>query len=215
MKTYRGRNLPHIYPVGGVFFITFRLDDSLPRNIINKIEAEFIEEVKYIRKKEDNTIKQQADISNLKKKKFGKYDHQMDSNPYGECQMKDTKVAQIIFDKIMKFDGLYYTVDNLSIMPNHVRLLVDTRMQLDAKTGLANDNYVQVGKWMNLIKGATSHTINLLLGRSGRLWSNESYDHYARDEGAVERIREYILANQVKARLGKKYRALPYLYCNA
>lgn len=213
MKIYRERNLPHIYPVGGVFFITFRLDDSLPRRIIRALESEYTEDMTAIKLQEKSKSKQKALLFDLKKKKFGKYDHQLDAKPYGACYMKDESVAQIIYDKIMKFDGLYYTVDSLSIMPNHVHMLVDTSVQLDSETGLASDDYVQVDKWMRLIKGGSSRAINRHLGRSGKLWSPESYDHYARDEEEILRIREYILDNPVKAGLELRYRSAPYMYC--
>ena len=31
IKEYYRRNLPHIQPIGGIFFVTFRLFDSIPR----------------------------------------------------------------------------------------------------------------------------------------------------------------------------------------
>jgi len=212
MKIYSERNLPHIYPVGGTFFITFRLADSLPVNIIRELEFEYNEELTVITKNEKNISKRKVLIADLKKRKFGKYDHQLDSKPYGNCHMRDTAIAQIIYDKIMEYDKLYYNVISISIMPNHVHLLVDTSAQIDLKTGLPLKSYVQVNKWMNLIKGSTSRSINLHLGRTGKLWATESYDHYARDEAEVLRIREYIILNPVKAGLEIKFREMPYMY---
>ncbi len=40
-----------------------------------------------------------------------------------------------------------------------------------------------------------------MLGRSGRFWQDESYDHWVRDDEELERIVDYIAANPVKADL--------------
>lgn len=73
-------------------------------------------------------------------------------------------------------------------------------------------NYVNVDKWMQLIKGGSSILINNYVGRKGKLWAKESYDHFARSEGEIIRITEYIKANPVKAKLGSRYRELPYMF---
>ena len=39
-------------------------------------------------------------IEQIKLKYFNKYDHQIDTNPYGECVLKNEKIAQILYDKI-------------------------------------------------------------------------------------------------------------------
>ena len=50
-------------------------------------------------------------------------------------------------------------------------------------------------------KGATARKINLSLGRKGRFWHDEYYDHFIRDYKEFYNIAWYILNNPVKANL--------------
>ncbi|GLR17079.1 transposase [Portibacter lacus] len=116
----------------------------------------------------------------------------------------------------MEYHSRYYNVHAISIMPNHVHMLLDTSNQIsnDELIEHVPDNFVDVGNWMQLIKGGSAFQINKYLGRSGKLWAKESFDHYVRfnKEGEYERIKDYILQNPIKAGLGIKYRKKPFLY---
>jgi type I restriction enzyme R subunit len=57
---------------------------------------------------------------------------------------------------------------------------------------------------MQSIKRHTARKCNLRLGRRGRFWQEESYDHWARDEDELERIIHYVEQNPVKAGLVAK-----------
>jgi REP element-mobilizing transposase RayT len=48
------------------------------------------------------------------------------------------------------------------------------------------------------------------LGRRGRFWQQESYDHWARDEDELERIIRYVEQNPVKAGLVAKAEDWPF-----
>jgi len=208
--------LPHIYPVGATFFVTFRLADSLPQHIVKELRIEYNEEGTKIKNEVNDTRKQKELIHNLRHKLFGRYDHQLDNNPYGECHLKDSLIAKILRDKVFQYQGIYYNVDALSIMPNHVHMLLDTSIQVSAKSDIAEapEHYVDVSKWMQFIKGGSSFLINKLLKRSGTLWEKESYDHYVRfnNPGEYERIKEYIEQNPVKAGLEDRFSRIPYLF---
>ena len=45
------RTLPHIHPRDGIFFITFRLANSLPTNVLIKLKEERADEIKLLEKK--------------------------------------------------------------------------------------------------------------------------------------------------------------------
>ena len=51
-----------------------------------------------------------------------------------------------------------------------------------------------------------------MLGRNGRFWQEESYDHIIRDEAELNRIRQYILYNPVKAGLVDNPEDWPWNY---
>lgn len=208
--------LPHIYPVGATFFITFRLADSVPQHILSDLKDCFIEEEQEILQSNKTKKEKETLIYYLRKKTFGKYEVQLEDKPYGDCQMKDEKVAQIIWEKIFQFDDLYYIVDALCIMPNHVHMLLDTSIQLHENHHMDEipPDYIDVSKWMQLIKGGSSFLINKYLKRSGTLWAKESYDHYIRYHvsGEYERIKNYIAKNPIKARLSNKFLNKPFLF---
>ena len=209
---FRRRLLPHIYPVGASFFITFRLNDSLPQHIIKKLKVSLEKDISKITEK-DPLLKEEK-IYLLRKKHFGRFDYQLDKLPYGECHLKDIRVAKILADKIESYNGMHYDLKCYSIMPNHVHLVVDTQLQIEGKIieNKLPDGYVQVDKWMQLIKGGSSFLINKHLGRSGRLWQPESYDHYIRNEKEYYNFSNYTIRNPEKAGLSGKYKRPPYQF---
>ncbi|MAU00364.1 MAG: hypothetical protein CL608_24750 [Anaerolineaceae bacterium] len=54
---------------------------------------------------------------------------------------------------------------------------------------------------MHSLKRYTAVEANKVLGRQGQFWQHESYDHIVRDEAELQRIRQYVLNNPVKAGL--------------
>jgi REP element-mobilizing transposase RayT len=54
---------------------------------------------------------------------------------------------------------------------------------------------------MKLIKGVSARNVNQLLGSSGPLWQEESFDHVLRNDESFLEKREYIRQNPVRARL--------------
>jgi putative transposase len=64
------------------------------------------------------------------------------------------------------------------------------------------------------LKGVTAREANRFLGRTGEsFWQRESYDHWVRDSGELERIVAYIEDNPVKA--GLVVRAEDYRWSSA
>ena len=97
--------LPHFDGGEIIQFITFRLADSLPRNVLEQWELEL--ERKIISKIEFH-------------QKLEKY---LDSNS-GECHLKNAQIAAVIIETLEKFDGEKYKLYAWVIMPNHVHLML-------------------------------------------------------------------------------------------
>jgi putative DNA methylase len=66
---------------------------------------------------------------------------------------------------------------------------------------------------MHSLKSYTANEANKVLGRHGRFWQSESYDHWVRDERELARIAEYIATNPVSAKLAKN--AWEWPWCSA
>ena len=77
------------------------------------------------------------------------------------------------------------------------------------------DQYVQFDKVMQRIKEGSSVLINQHLGRTGRFWFKDSYDHFVRNENEWLNIGNYILQNPVKAGLVKHWKDWTFNYCQA
>ena len=97
--------LPH-YDGGQIIqFVTFRLADSLPQNVIdayrNQVEQKIISVIEYHRK-----IDKYLDAGN------------------GTTYLTDGRIAQSIEETLYKFNGEKYKLHSWVIMPNHVHLLL-------------------------------------------------------------------------------------------
>jgi len=201
------RNLPHIHPEGYPLFITFRLADSLPLDVL--------EELKKQRERELNGLKNQSpdEIYKIEKKHFGRYDTWLDRCVSGPRWLEEKNVADIVADKIHSMNGKYFQLMAYCIMPNHVHLLIESIITNHLRHRGKTAKY-PVTDSLRLLKGSTARACNLKLKRSGQFWNHESYDHYVRDEQELERIIKYILYNPVKAELVEDWQEWQFTYIN-
>lgn len=94
------RNLPHLQPEDGVFSLVFRLDGSLPTNVIFQLQeerAQFQREItKHPEKAKKNSLFTEERISY-----FQKFDCLLDNPTSGPLWLKDEKIAGIVKDTII------------------------------------------------------------------------------------------------------------------
>ena len=101
----------------------------------------------------------------------------------GACVLKQPRLAKIVADSLLHFNGNRYHIGDFVIMPNHVHLLV---CLLD-DTDLLRQCY----SW----KRFSAVKINKVLGQTGRFWQEESFDHLVRSPEQFCAIQEYIRKN--------------------
>jgi len=78
-------------------------------------------------------------------------------------------------------------------MPDHVHLIC---------TPLADsDGPYSIPEIMHAIKSESAHRINEALGRKGRVWQDESFDHVLRSDESLAQKIAYMLENPVRAGL--------------
>jgi REP element-mobilizing transposase RayT len=82
-------------------------------------------------------------------------------------------------------------------MPNHVHLLVEVWQTPQS---------ILLHKW----KSYSTHQINRVLHREGKLWQDDYWDRYMRDEKHFVKVRDYIETNPVKAGLVKTPEQWPF-----
>jgi len=118
-KTYYKRNLPHYQPLGYTFFVTYRLDGSLPVEVIERLKEEREKELKVIAGYDNQKIRREK-YKNYQSRYFGKFDKLLDNASYGPTWLKNEEVAQIVKDAMHYYDKKAYDLICYTIMSNHV-----------------------------------------------------------------------------------------------
>jgi REP element-mobilizing transposase RayT len=105
-------------------------------------------------------------------------------------------VRDLLFSHCLHDHGTKLRMHALVIMPTHVHLLFSALRD-------AQGEQFKMGLLLQSIKGASAHTINKVLRRSGPVWQEESFDHVLRSSESLEEKVEYICNNPVRARLAR------------
>ncbi len=206
-KKYRPfykRHLPHHQPSDAVIFVTFRLAGSLPRTLVMQMEEEkeFWESVV----NNPNSTPEQVQQAKIKLQDvFGKWEKALDAAEYGPKWLSDQRVARLVSDSILYRHGKVYTLYAFCIMPNHVHVL------FRPLKGDAGEPY-PLSAILQSLKGYTARKANIILGREGPFWQDESFDRVIRDDEDFIRTLEYVLNNPVKAGLVSGWEDWPWSY---
>ncbi|MDA3798009.1 MAG: transposase [Kiritimatiellae bacterium] len=169
--------LPHYDNVHLVQSITFRLADSLPQNMLEQLEIE----LRQIPLNKQNIVKRE------------KIEEWLDAG-MGCCALRHPSLAAVVQEAIKKFDGERYDLFAWCVMPNHVHMLLQPKMELGK---IVQSIKSFTGRW------ALSHNAELELGvpRGRPFWMREYWDRYMRDMNHFKKVDEYINNNPVKAGL--------------
>jgi REP element-mobilizing transposase RayT len=109
----------------------------------------------------------------------------------GQCWMARPEISQVVMDSLHHFDNDHYELGCYVVMPNHVHGIL---RPLRPKS-------LSLEKILQSRKRRASREINAILGRSGSLWEEETFDRIIRDEEHLYRCIQYIGANPTKARI--------------
>ena len=168
--------LPHLYKEGGSYFVTFRLWDAIiPRE----------------QRAAAGPAAPPLARQNLHHRNFARTVAEATEPPLqlGSCLLARPELATIVQEAVLHFDGQRYQLAAWCVMPNHVHV---------AYTALGVHTPEDIHhSW----KSYTSHRISRALGRHGRLWERESFDHLIRSVDHYEAYVEYIETNPVAAGL--------------
>jgi putative transposase len=188
-------HLPHWSQEHVPTFITWRTWDSIPKVVAEQWQQQRDE---WLREHsiEPNTSDWYQQLQKLAKdhqveyrRRFTKrWENLLDCN-HGECVLKNPSLSKLIADSLHHFDSERYDLFDYVVMPNHVHVLASFH---DNQAMLA-----QVRNW----KHYTAKQVNGELGRTGRFWATDGFDHLVRSPEQLERIREYIQMNPQKAGL--------------
>lgn len=115
---------------------------------------------------------------------------------HGSCVLRVKDAACAVEDTLLHSDGERYRIVAWCVMPNHVHVVFE---QLE-------DLATTVQAW----KSVSAHSINAILGRSGRLWRREYFDRFIRGPQHLIDAIAYVENNPVKAGLAATPQDWPY-----
>ena len=187
------RHLPHIQPLGATLFITFRLADSIPAEVLQRLLEES-ERVDRSLERIPDPQERRRRAHEEQRRLFCRWDRALDTARSGPFWLRDSRVAAIVTDSLHHLNGRKYDLEAFCIMPNHVHLIYTPLPKPDS-------SYHAMSAIMHSLKSYTAQEANQLLGREGAFWQHESYDHAVRDEPEWRRIVSYVLNNPVAAGL--------------
>ena len=161
-------------------FITFRLADSVPQELLTKWRDEL----------RDGDF----DVDTALRRRIEMF---LDQG-YGACWLRNPLVAKGVQDSLLFFDGVRYRLTAWVVMPNHAHLLL---------TPSAGHELSAI---QQSLKSYTANEANKILGRTGQFWQPEAFDRWIRDADHFAKTIAYIENNPVKARLCKRAEDWPF-----
>jgi REP element-mobilizing transposase RayT len=181
----RGR-LPHWEKDSATYFITFRLADSLPQSVLDRIESErqsIMATAAQLRRALSSEERRR--IQHLSTPVIERF---LDSGA-GACHLQNFAIAEEVANALRYFDEKRYRLFAWCIMPNHVHVV--------ARLFPGNTLAAVLHSW----KSFSAKHANRILRSHDVFWQREYYDHLIRDDEEYERAVHYVSENPAKAKL--------------
>ena len=167
--------LPH-FENRAIQFITFRLYDSVPKELIEEWKTVLTQE---------NEAEGPTDVARQMHKLVDKFE----DSGYGQCFLADNRVADMMEQTLKHDDGKKYDLISYCIMPNHVHIMIRVH------------DGMSLSSILHTWRSYSAHEANKILGRSGDFWMKDYYDRYIRDAQHYMAVVQYIKDNPAKAGL--------------
>ena len=173
-----------------MYFVTFRLNDSLPAHEVARLKHErrvILEQARAAKSpltwhEEEQLLAWYCD----------KVEALLDAGN-GACWLSKPEIADLVVGALKFFDGQRYELRAWVVMPNHIHVIV---------WPMAGHNLSNI---LHSWKSYTSKETNKILHRAGgTLWQAESFDHWVRDDAEHARLVAYVESNPVKAGLSQR-----------
>jgi putative transposase len=173
--------LPHWEQKGATYFVTFRLADALPADLMRAWAEE------RTRWMEWHPEPWTAEVEREYHERFSSAIERMADQGHGECLLKDPETSTLVGNALMRFDNERCDQVAWVVMPNHVHAVFGLRSPWTLK------------KLLQSWKGFTARALNKMHGRSGDVWQRDYYDRLVRDERHFANVVRYIRNNPGKA----------------
>ena len=179
----REHRLPHWHQPGVYCSVTWRMGDSLPREVLDEWTAE-----------RDAWLRAHPEpwTEAIELEYFDRFSRRMDKwldAGKGSCPFRDPALARIVGDTLQHFDGQHFELVSYVVMPNHVHVLF---RPLGDHT---------VGDIVKSWKSFSAREVNKRLDKKGALWMDDYWDRLIRNEDHFKQARNYIRNNPTESGL--------------
>ena len=110
----------------------------------------------------------------------------------------------IVMEVCLFGNGRNFQLHGIVVMPDHVHLVLTPLTDTKGTKSLP--------EILQALKSTSAHRINQALGRTGKVWQDESFDRALRHEERIQDKVEYMLGNPVGARLVRNPLDYPWLW---
>jgi REP element-mobilizing transposase RayT len=119
---------------------------------------------------------------------FLERDEHRDRRPIGPRWLRDPRIAKMMVTALHYGETQkLYQIHAFVVMPDHVHVVWTPRRHRS-----------RIMEWL---KGTTARRANRILGRRGRFWQDESFDHWIRNGREFDNVIGYVECNPVSAGL--------------
>ena len=181
--------LPHVKHENAEYFVTFRLADSLPKEVLLRYEHERAERIRSLEESSCTDLSAPDNEKLIDRDFRRKVEKYLDQGA-GACHLRHPDIAQLVAGALKFFHEQRYLLHEWVVMPNHVHTMF-----------WPMPNHL-VSEILKSWKQFTSLRAKRILALSEKqFWQPESYDHWIRDDEERSRIARYIRNNPVAAGL--------------
>lgn len=176
-------HLPHWQQEGASYFVTWRLADSLPKELL---DLHYHEREQWIRLHpepwDETTEKQYHQLFSTRMDQWLDQDH-------GSCVLRTPAHAEVVAGALHHFESERVALISFVVMPNHAHVLFPLNPEWKLEE--------MIHSW----KRHSANEINRHRGDTGPLWMKDYFDRLIRDPAHLNNCVRYIRNNPTKARL--------------
>lgn len=195
------RFLPHLQLKYQIIFLTWKLAFHLPQELLRKIR-----ELQYIQEKmEEQKTGSIGNIYQLYIKKMEELDIFLAKIDVSDINLTNPEIGDMIKNTFIFYDEKLYKLHCFCIMSNHIHLLVQPLID-------DNGKFFKISTIVQRIKTYTAKNINMILNRNGKVWDDDYFDRYIRNDKDYYNVINYILNNPVKAGLSEQIEDWQFSY---
>jgi REP element-mobilizing transposase RayT len=187
---------------GARYFVTFRLADSLPKEVLLGIKGKRAMRLAALNGQRagqpEGSTRGPECVEEIERDYFRELEAYLDRGA-GQCWLRRAEIARIVSGAFKFFNGERYELKAWVVMPNHVHV-VFWPIPNQTVSGI-------VQSW----KRYTAREANKILQLTGQaFWQPEPFDHWIRNDIEFARCCSYVIHNPVKARLCRAVEEWPW-----